>query len=52
MAQKPFTDIKLVVRASVKGHMGKPVWVARKGLSLAASFMFSAIKMKIRYEFL
>jgi len=28
MVQKPFTDIKLVVRASVKGHVGKLAWVA------------------------
>ncbi|MDD5144770.1 MAG: hypothetical protein PHW72_01470 [Candidatus Pacebacteria bacterium] len=41
MAQKPFTDIKLVVRASVKGHISKGVWVAVRP-SLAASFVFSA----------
>ena len=40
--KKPVKDTKLVVRASFTGHTGKPVWVARKGPSLAASFVFPA----------
>jgi hypothetical protein len=47
MAQKPFTDIKLVVRASVKGHVGKPAWVAARP-SLAASFVLHASTPKGR----
>src|SRR3989344_6814913 len=41
MAVKSVQGIKLLVRATLHGHISKGVWVAER-LSLAGSFMFPA----------